>query len=265
MTIKGPRTAVSPGRVAVFSIDGDIPPDLTLAGFRQEAGFYHSGKGPWIALLAVPLETPEGLAPLKLVWDGATRSQWINVSIGPDPYPRQRHLKVKRLRKKLKAAAAANEKEILEKAEAKALAGDPLWHGSFRWPLDGPITVTSGFGNARVYNSGQAAWRHRGLDLRAAEGSPVLAPNDGVVLLARKRLNATGGTIIVGHGYGLSSSYYHLSHVKVKSGAVVKKGQVLGLSGSTGLSNGPHLHWQMDLRGQSIDPRQWAPEIARAP
>ena len=125
--------------------------------------------------------------------------------------------------------------------------------------------MTSAFGSARVYNKGQAAWRHRGTDLRAPEGSQVFAANDGIVLLARKRLNATGGTVILGHGYGLCTSYYHLSKVLVKSGQTLKKGELLGLSGSTGLANGPHLHWQMELRGQAIDPQQWVLDEPRAP
>ena len=243
-----------------------MPKGLTLAGFRQEAGFYRAGGyGPWVALLAVPLEEPEGLAPLHLSWDAGTHSQWANVQVGPDPYPRQRQLKVKKLRKKLKAAAAANEKETLEEAEAKALGGEPLWHGSFQWPLEGDVRITSPFGSSRTYNAGQAAWRHRGLDLHAVEKTPVLAANDGVVLLARKRLHATGGTVIVGHGYGLCTSYFHLSKVLVKTGQSLKKGERLGLSGSTGLANGPHLHWQMELRSRAVDPQQWVLDEPRAP
>ena len=263
--LKGPRDQVSPGRIAIFTYDGPVLPGLTLAGLRQEAGFYHVEKGPWIALLAVPLGEKPGREPIHLTWDGGTHGQWTSLQIGPDPYPVQRSLKVHKLRKKLKAAAAAHEKETLEKVETEALGGDPLWHGSFRWPLDGAIIVTSPFGSSRVYNKGEAAWRHRGVDLRAAEKTPVLAANDGVVLLARRRLNATGGTIVLGHGYGLSTCYFHLSKVEVKKGQTVKKGQKMGLSGSTGLANGPHLHWEMQLRGWPVRAQQWVPEDSGTP
>lgn len=263
--LKGPRDLVSPGRVAVFTYDGPALPGLTLAGLRQEAGFYHVSKGPWVALVAIPLDEKPGLKALHLSWDGGIHGQWTNLQVGPDPYPNQRRLKVPKLRKKLKAAAAAREKETLEKVETEALGGAPLWHGGFRWPLDGPIVVTSPFGASRSYNRGEAAWRHRGVDLRAMEKTPVLAPNDGVVLLARRRLNATGGTIVLGHGYGLSTSYFHLSKVQVKKGDTVKKGQLLGLSGSTGLANGPHLHWEMQLRGVPIQAQQWVPEDSGTP
>ena len=256
----GPLGPIAPGKVAVFTLE-DAPSDLILAGFHQEAGFYHLAHGAGqVALLAVPLNEGPGLKPLKMTWGAGSHVQWTNVAVGDDPYPHLRRLKVPKLRKKLKAAAAANEKEIMEGAEAEALGGVPLWRGAFRWPLDGPVTVTSPFGSSRVYNKGQAMWRHKGVDLRAAKGTPVLAANDGQVLLARRRLNATGGTVIVGHGYGLCSSYYHLSKVVVKVGDRVTKGQPLGLSGDTGLANGPHLHWQMELRGLAILPQQWVPE-----
>jgi murein DD-endopeptidase MepM/ murein hydrolase activator NlpD len=235
---------------------------MRLAGFRQEAGFYHLlGRDRWVALLAIPLSEKAGRVPLRLSWAGGTQQQWTNLVVDDYPYPKLRVRHVPRLKKKLKAAAKANEKEILEEAVAKALEGEPLWRGSFRWPLDGPIKATSPFGAARDYNRGQAAWQHRGMDLRAAEGTPVLAPNRGVVLLARRRLNATGGTVILGHGYGLSSSYFHLSQVDVKVGQHVEKGEILGLSGSTGLANGPHLHWQLELRGYPVLPQQWVPEL----
>jgi murein DD-endopeptidase MepM/ murein hydrolase activator NlpD len=210
-----------------------------------------------VALLAVPLEAGPGQVPLHLTWANGSRQQWTCVLVAPDPYPHLPKLKVPKLRRKLKAAAAANEKETLEDAEAEALEGPPLWRGAFQWPLDAPIVITSPFGVSRVYNRGQAAWRHRGVDLRAPEGTPVLADNDGRVLLARRRLHATGGTIVLGHGYGLCSSYFHLSKLQVKAGQAVVKGQILGFSGSTGLTNGPHLHWQMDLRGESVEPQQW--------
>jgi murein DD-endopeptidase MepM/ murein hydrolase activator NlpD len=247
--------------VAVFTLDGPADKDLVLAGFRQEAGFYHLWtQDRWVALLAVPLGTKTGRVPLKLSWAGGTRQQWTNLFVDGDPYPRSSVRHVAKLKGKLRAAAKANEKEILEEAAAKALDGDPLWRGGFRWPLDGPINTTSPFGTSRDYNRGQAAWRHQGMDLRAAEGTPVLAPNRGVVLLARRRLHATGGTVVLGHGYGLSSSYFHLSKVNVKVGQHVEKGELLGLSGSTGLANGPHLHWQVELRGHPVQPQQWVSE-----
>ena len=261
LSLHGPMGAVLPGQVAVFTLNGEAPNDLTIAGFRQEAGFYClAGQQSTVALLAVPLNAKPGIFPLHLVWAGGTQQQWTNLRVDNSPYPTTSVHRVPKLKKKLKAAAQANEKEVLEDAEAEALGGDPLWRGSFRWPLDGPMTITSPFGSTRIYNHGQAAWQHRGIDLRAPEGSVVSSPNQGVVLLARRHLHATGGTVILGHGYGLSSSYFHLSKVDVKRGQRVQKGDPLGLSGSSGLANGPHLHWEMELRGIPVQPQQWVPD-----
>lgn len=247
---------VPPGNVAVCRVRGLAPQGLTLAGFRQEAGFYYSkADDAQVALLAVPLGTRPGRKQVELSWPGATPQRlWLQVA--KDRAPRQK-VRVSGLKRKMKKAVRSGDREVLDHAVAKAGLGPPLWKGRFQWPLAGEVVVTSGFGSRRDYNRGSAAWRHKGVDLRAAEGTPVLAANDGTVLLARRRLSLTGGSVILGHGYGLSSSYFHLSKVEVKAGQAVKKGQRLGLSGSTGLSSGPHLHWQMDLRGVPVSPQQW--------
>jgi hypothetical protein len=256
--LKAPASPVNPGSVAAFYAPADAPKDLRLTGFQQEAGFYFlSPELGQSALLAVPLESRPGPAEVTLIWDGGLHRQKAWVEVTRDPYPRRRKLSVGGLRKKLSASAAANEKETLERADATDLEALPRWRGAFRWPLDGPVKVTSAFGSSRIYNHGQAAWRHKGVDLRARPGTPVLAANHGVVLLARSRLHATGGTVIVGHGYGLTTRYFHLSRVKVKKGQTVLKGDLLGYSGSTGLADGPHLHWEMELRGQPVRAEQW--------
>ena len=247
---------VPPGQVAVCRVRGLAPEGLILAGFHQEAGFYYSAAdGAQVALLAVPLGTRTGSKRLQLRWPGGA-AQRVALQVGRDPYPHQR-LKVPGLKRKLKKAASGHDREVLEKAEAQADTGQPRWHGPFLWPVDGPQVITSEFGSRRDYNRGGAGWRHKGMDLRAAKGTEVLAANDGQVLLARRRLALTGGTVVLGHGYCLTSSYFHLSRVDVTPGQFLLKGQRLGLSGSTGLSSGPHLHWQMDLRGVPVAPQQW--------
>lgn len=248
-----------PGSVLVCSLDGSAPPGLVLAGFQQEAGFYVSG-GRSVALLAVPLGSRPGRHRLSLKL--GRRRQRLSVDITRDPYPLHRVRRVKRLSQKLARGRESGEAELLEGAEAES-AGPPLWREPLRWPLQGPITVTSPFGSRRIYNRGEAAWTHKGLDLRAAYGTPVYSAAQGVVLLARKRLAVTGGTILIGHGYGVTTAYYHLSRVDVKPGQRIGPGQQLGLSGQSGVAAGPHLHWQVALRGRPVDPRQWLDDPAR--
>lgn len=244
---------VSPGMVLVCRLDGRAPEGLILAGFHQEAGFYHSG-GLSVALLAVPLNAKAGLRSLNLRFK--SHRQKLPVRVAKDPYPHKHVRAVPHLKSKLAAPQAADERESLLHAEGKSL-GPPQWSGPFLWPLNPPIIVTSPYGAKRSYNHGQAAWQHLGLDLRASHGTPVLACADGVVLLARKGLALTGGTILLGHGYGVTSAYFHLSHISVKAGQRIHAGEPVGASGASGIANGPHLHWQVNLRGKPTDPRQW--------
>lgn len=222
-----------------------------MAGFHQEAGFYISSRGP-VALLSVPLDAKPGHHSLALRWaDGESR--W-DLPVLRTPYP-QRQVRVRALRSKLKASQRRGEAKMVRRAVDPGDA-PPMWQGAWRWPLDPPVHITSTFGSRSLYNRGKAVWQHKGLDLRAADGTPVLAPADGIVRLAKPGLAATGGTLVLGHGYGVSSFYFHLQRIVVRAGAPVQRGQLLGYSGSSGIASGPHLHWQVELHGNAVDPRQ---------
>ena len=94
---------------------------------------------------------------------------------------------------------------------------------------------------------------HFGNDYGIPEGSTVSACADGKVVIAENRIS-TGWSIVVEHLPGLYSLYYHLSEMEVKEGDMVKQGQEIGKSGSTGLATGPHLHWEMRLNGEAVRP-----------
>jgi len=123
----------------------------------------------------------------------------------------------------------------------------------FIMPVDS--IITSDFGKARVYNNTLKGY-HSGTDFRAKIGTPILASNDGVVVLAKNRFYA-GNSIIIDHGHGIYSCYYHLSKFRVKKGDKVKKSQIIGLSGDTGRITGPHLHFSMRVYGVQVDPLQF--------
>jgi hypothetical protein len=127
---------------------------------------------------------------------------------------------------------------------------DPLWSGRFQPPTE---TETSGvFGSARVYN-GVKKSQHLGLDFRASIGTPVQATNSGTVILARP-LYFEGNCVMLDHGQGLVTIYMHLSEFKVKEGEKVAAGQLIALSGGTGRSTAPHLHFAVRWRGEYLDP-----------
>ncbi len=122
---------------------------------------------------------------------------------------------------------------------------------AFIWPVNGRISGR--FGNARVYN-GQPGSGHSGMDIAAPTGTPVKAPAGGVVTFADADLYLTGGTVVLDHGFGISSNFLHLSRIDIKVGDRVEQGQVIAAVGSTGRSTGPHLHWGMNWFDVRIDP-----------
>jgi len=121
----------------------------------------------------------------------------------------------------------------------------------FAWPVQGRISGR--FGNQRVYN-GKPGSPHSGMDIAAPAGTPVKAPAAGVVTFAAPDLYLTGGTVLLDHGFGISSNFLHLSRIDVKVGDRVEQGQVIGAVGATGRATGPHLHWGMNWFDVRIDP-----------
>ncbi len=121
---------------------------------------------------------------------------------------------------------------------------------SFARPSTAPSN--GNFGARRVYN-GKTKSFHAGLDLAAAEGTSVQAAGDGRVVLAGN-LYFSGGTVLLDHGAGLFSQYFHMSRIDVKEGDDVAKGALLGASGHTGRVTGPHLHWGAKLRAARVNP-----------
>jgi murein DD-endopeptidase MepM/ murein hydrolase activator NlpD len=123
----------------------------------------------------------------------------------------------------------------------------------FILPLNSKIT--SDFGRARIYN-GSLKGYHGGTDFRAKKPTPIIAANDGVVVLVKDRFYS-GGTVVIDHGEGVYSCYFHLSKFFVKKNQKVKQGQTVALSGATGRITGPHLHFGIRVNGTQVDPLQF--------
>lgn len=122
----------------------------------------------------------------------------------------------------------------------------------FLLPLDS--NITSSFGKARVYNDTLKGY-HGGTDFRAQVGTPLYASNDGLVVLAKERFYS-GGTVIIDHGQGVYTCYFHMSKFDVKKGQKVDKAALIGLSGASGRVTGPHLHFAARVGGVQVDPLQ---------
>lgn len=152
-----------------------------------------------------------------------------------------------------KAIAERIEREQAQVATARSRDGDETgFTQTFIRPLDGRISGR--FGRARSYN-GQPGAPHSGMDIAAATGTPVKAPAAGTVIFANPDLYLTGGTLVIDHGHGISSTFLHLSRIDVKVGDTVRQGDVVAAVGASGRATGPHLHWGMNWFDVRIDPQ----------
>jgi len=127
------------------------------------------------------------------------------------------------------------------------------WDGAFLLPLAEPLRVTTEFGMTRYINQSPTPSYHFGVDLAAAADTEIYAPAAGRVLLA-ENLKLTGNTILIEHGLGLKTYYYHMNALAVSAGEMVSPGQIIGYVGSTGFSTGPHLHFAASVGKVFVNP-----------
>ncbi len=135
-------------------------------------------------------------------------------------------------------------------------AGTWTSRSRFALPLAGDFPRTAPYGSRRTYGNNPALSAHAGEDFSAAPGTPVYAPAAGTVVLA-ETLFVRGNAVVLDHGNGVYTGYWHLSELSVAAGEQVSVGQELGKVGSTGLSTGAHLHWELQVNGLPVDPLQW--------
>lgn len=144
------------------------------------------------------------------------------------------------------------ELEMIEAARARQ-SDSSGWRQSFIWPARGRVSGI--FGSQRIY-AGEPGSFHSGVDVAGAVGTPVVAPADGVVILAAPTpFSLEGNLLMIDHGMGLNSAFLHLSAIDVKLGDTVRQGQQIGRIGATGRATGPHLHWSMKWNDARIDPQ----------
>ncbi len=177
----------------------------------------------------------------------------------------QHAAKVKALQKAEAEKAAANkayadmiekEEDLMEqykKAAAQLASQSTYVGGKFMWPLPAANNVITCKYGYRTHPVTKKYKLHTGIDLRASTGTKVYAANKGTVTTSGYS-SAWGNYIIINHGGGYTTLYAHLSRRNVSKGATVKQGDVIGLSGNTGYSTGPHLHFEINKNGSSYDP-----------
>ena len=146
-----------------------------------------------------------------------------------------------------------NERKNVKESRKKAnLITSTYYNNGFILPALGPISGI--YGSQRILN-GKPRSPHYGIDIVLPKGHEVVSPMDGIVLFTNNDLYYSGGTIIIGHGQGLTTSYLHLSKILVTVNDQVRRGELIGRVGATGRATGPHLHWGAELKGKRIDPK----------
>jgi murein DD-endopeptidase MepM/ murein hydrolase activator NlpD len=126
----------------------------------------------------------------------------------------------------------------------------PWFETGFIWPVTGPISGI--YGSQRILN-GEPKWPHYGVDVAAPEGTPVVAPADGLVVLAQPDMYYSGNTVVLDHGFGLTSAYLHMKDISVEKGQMLHQGDRIGSVGATGRVTGAHLDWRFNWFNERLD------------
>lgn len=252
---------VMQGQAQVIHLE--TPYTMTLTGniLNQELTFYQdeSNTNDWYAFFGVDAIQETGLAALRISGsDMDGKSFEINqqvivepglftyeVVLGVDPSTLEDH------------SNAIDQEALINIIQTSATRS---WGERMSYPVDEPCLV-SGFGNRRTYNNGDYSNFHSGVDFGVctAQNINIYAAADGTVLFSDE-LPIHGNHTIIDHGWGVYSTYSHQSVLYVTPGQQVKRGDLIGLIGSTGRSVGPHLHWEIKVNGIYVDPMSWVEE-----
>ena len=158
--------------------------------------------------------------------------------------------------KQLEAQARAEAERLRKQSEQKYKIPSNYTGGAFQWPSATTHLVTSPYGYRIHPVTGKSRF-HAGIDIGAGYGTSILAANSGVVIVAGYNAGGYGNYVVINHGGGYTTLYAHCSSLLVSVGQQVSRGQVIATCGSTGMSTGPHIHFEVQLNGQTTNPMQY--------
>lgn len=220
--------------------------------------FTPQGQG-WVALTGIDAFTEPGRYTLSLTGEG-TRPWYPyeqDLAVAAAGFPAQTITVPEEQSALLDPQLRADEDAFLATIYG-AFSEEQQWDDLFQVPVTTTL-VTAPYGGGRSYNGGPVSIFHTGTDFDGAVGTPILAAANGTVVFA-DLLELRGNTVILDHGLGVFSGYYHLSESFVTLGERVAAGQAVGAGGSTGLSTGPHLHWELQVNGVPVNGMRWTEE-----
>lgn len=226
--------------------------DNSLHFFSEDNENYYSFSG-------IHAMSEIGPYPLKITMtgeDGAKQSFEQMVLISSGNYGNDAVIKVDDIY--VDPATIAEEDEIFN--AVVEYTPQKYWEGKFQYPVDEPC-INGYFGQRRNYNNGALYYYHTGLDFEVcAPNLNIYAPAAGVIVLVEETI-IRGNAILIDHGWGVYSGYWHLSQFNVEVGDMVQPGDLLGIIGDTGRSLGPHLHFEIDIGGIPVNPQTWLEQV----
>jgi len=221
LTLDGRDVPIAPDRRFVIAFDRDAPPTATLVESGRDAA------DVWRT------ELPITVAPRA--WRIERLDRLAKIPVPSPDFARRRPAELAQIN-----------------AARRSVASAQGWRQRFVWPVTGRISGL--FGSQRIYR-GEPGSYHSGVDVARATGTPVVAPADGVVILAADSpFTLEGNLLMIDHGMGLNSAFLHLSRIDVAVGEYIRQGEQIGLVGATGRATGAHLHWGMKWGTARIDP-----------
>ncbi len=248
---------VTQGDTVAIYVESTLPgkPEGNFAG---QALLFQAHQDGYIAMVGLDAFMEPGLYSLELT--GSGERPWPSfeqdVRLVPGNYGVQYITVPEEIGYLLAPEVRAEDEAIM--APFFTQVSERQWEGLFQDPVNN-APVTAGYGDARSYNEGPIEIFHTGIDFAGPVGTPIHAPADGTVVFS-DTLALHGNTLIVDHGLGVMSAYYHLSKVHVSLDEQLETGQIIAEGGSTGLSSGPHLHWDVRVRNVPVDGRRWTEE-----
>ncbi len=234
-----------PGTRQVVATVGDFSASLFPTGPETHAGIVgiDVATEPGTQVIQLTLINQDGAATTAVssveVRDGLFRTETIELD--------EEHGKL------LDEEVRRREQEVMEQVWSH-VSPERQWQGLWSPPITG--TVSSSFGALRNYAGLESTTRHSGMDFRGRPDRPVYAPAPGQVAFAAP-LEVRGNTVWLDHGWGIFTGYFHLTDISVEQGQYVEQEQAIGTVGATGMTTGPHLHWEVRVQGMAVQPLQW--------
>lgn len=248
------------GRTLVVKVTLSEPETVTLTGnFEGRPLFFGRTNDYFWTIIAIHALAQPNIYPITFtatLADGTTVTTFENVTVVEGPYGLENIQFDDSRGELLDAELIRLEQEKLTNLWSQ-ISSRPRWTGPFWYPVERrSLRITSNFGTRRSYNDSSEVSFHGGTDFGGGIGVPIYAPAAGTVVLA-EMLTVRGKAVLIDHGLGLFSGYWHLSRLAVTEGEEVQPGHLIGYMGDTGLVTGPHLHWEIRLTGIAVDPLQW--------